>query len=134
MAAKTDRSANFSEEEKFLLVSLIDKYPCLHDLKSTDYSTIQMKVNAWVAITEKFNSSSPHQKQRDIKSLKALWKRLKMKARKEIAQFRRASTKTGGGKRPKEPSDLYIQVYDLMNEDETTMVNAFDDDAEDDHR
>ena len=68
---------------------------------STDHSTNQMKVNAWIATSGKFNLSSPYQKQCDIKSLKTLWKRLKIKARKEIAQLRKVSSKTGGGKRPK---------------------------------
>ena len=79
LTAKSDRSANFSDEEKNLIVVIIDKHPWLHDLRSTDYSTNQMKVNTWTALSEKFNSCSPNQTQCDIKSLKALWKRLKSK-------------------------------------------------------
>uniref|UniRef100_A0A673MUS6 Myb/SANT-like DNA-binding domain-containing protein n=1 Tax=Sinocyclocheilus rhinocerous TaxID=307959 RepID=A0A673MUS6_9TELE len=95
--AQRIRSSNFTSHEKNLLYQLMEQYGTIIEDKKTDNMTIKKKEDAWVQLTADFNASVGIKDKRDVNSLKACWKNLKAKAKKDAAQERRDTFLTGGG-------------------------------------
>uniref|UniRef100_A0A671KW74 Myb/SANT-like DNA-binding domain-containing protein n=1 Tax=Sinocyclocheilus anshuiensis TaxID=1608454 RepID=A0A671KW74_9TELE len=97
LLSKRIRSSNFTIHEKKLLYQLMEQYGTINEDKNTDNMTIKKKEDAWVQLTADFNASVGIKDKRDVNSLKACWKNLKAKAKKDTAQERRDTFLTGGG-------------------------------------
>lgn len=67
----------YSEREKVLLISLVEKFKDAIENKKTDGTNIQKKNLAWEQITEIFNSNDVCK--RTEKQLRKLWDNLKQK-------------------------------------------------------
>ncbi len=83
--AQRIRSSNFTSHEKKLLYQLMEQYGTIIEDKKTDNMTIKKKEDAWVQLTADFNASVGIKDKRDINNLKACWKNLKAKAKKDLA-------------------------------------------------
>ncbi|XP_062527556.1 uncharacterized protein LOC119628340 isoform X2 [Bombyx mori] len=79
------RGANYTQEEKTLLLDLIMQYKDIVESKRTGGIIIQKKKEVWITITSKYNSSCSSGP-RDVDQLKALYDNMKQKSRKEISE------------------------------------------------
>ncbi|CAH2101223.1 unnamed protein product [Euphydryas editha] len=62
---------------------------------------------------------------RSLKQLKIQWKTMKINARKEVSLFKRATNKTGGGGRPRTPTNDVIEINELLNPAEYLEMKTF---------
>ena len=99
-----NRSKNFSETEKNLLLNLVDKYKNSIECKRTDSKTLKQKSEAWVNLCEEFNFTSTYTK-REVKNLQSFGKNLKTRAKSDSGYMRREQLKTGGGPAPQLQED-----------------------------
>ena len=83
-----NRSKNFTESEKKLLIDLVDKYKHTIESKKTDAKSAQEKMNARTQLTEEFNYISTYAI-REMKNLQRFWKNLKARAKADTAAVRR---------------------------------------------
>ena len=120
---------NFSDIDKMTLVNLIAENKADIENKNTDAYSNKRKNEAWVKVTEEYNSSSGTK--RSKAQLEGLWKRLKIKARKTISDYQRGLSATGGGPQPEEPDDLLFKVAAVIPGDFEEIHNPYDDDAAD---
>ncbi|XP_063836342.1 uncharacterized protein LOC135085483 [Ostrinia nubilalis] len=79
------RGANYTQEEKSILLQLIMQYKDIVESKRTGGIVIQRKKEVWNTITSKYNSSCTSGP-RDVDQLKALYDNMKQKSRKEIGE------------------------------------------------
>lgn len=79
------RGANYTQEEKTLLLDLIMQCKDILESKRTGGIIIQKKKEVWITITSKYNSSCSSGP-RDVDQLKALYDNMKQKSRKEISE------------------------------------------------
>ena len=54
--------------------------------------------------------------QRTVQDVKDKWKNLQCKAKREFSEFHRETTKTGGGPRPKRPSDATEKIISMFED------------------
>lgn len=139
---KRARSANYTEREKELLLSLVFKYKNINGLenKRTDGVTVQEKKQVWEKVALQFNSASPGMVPKTSESMKKFYENKKKVIRKDMAKERCELYKTGGGPapstsaNPKENVTLSIinlkSVFGLNNDfdgdriTENTQVNV----------
>ncbi|KAJ8971787.1 hypothetical protein NQ314_000533 [Rhamnusium bicolor] len=95
--SKRIRTANYSLEEKNVLLQLVQKYKIIIENKKTDASSNAEKESIWRKIYAEFNSVAPNNIERDVTSLKKAYLNMKKTVRKEIAEERLSILKTGGG-------------------------------------
>lgn len=69
------RKKQYSESEKLLLLSLVDKYKSFIENKKTDGINIRKKQEFWTKVENLYNASSSIK--RSVKQLKQLWGNLK---------------------------------------------------------
>ena len=79
------RGSNFSTFEKMLLTELMEEFGVTIEDMRTDSSTLEKKERNWVQLAERFNGSTGIKETRDRVQLKACWKNLKAKAKKDAA-------------------------------------------------
>ena len=91
-----NRSKNFTEQEKFLLLDLINKYKSTIECKKTDAKSSKQKADTWEELCAEFNANSVYTK-REVKNLQSYWKNLKTRAKADAALQRRDRITTGGG-------------------------------------
>ena len=99
-----NRSKNFTDTEKNLLLNLVDKYKNSIECKRTYSKTLKQKREARADLCEEFNSTSTYTK-REVKNLQSFWKNLKTRAKSNCAYMRRERLKTGGGPSPQLQKD-----------------------------
>ncbi|XP_017775162.1 PREDICTED: uncharacterized protein LOC108561643 isoform X2 [Nicrophorus vespilloides] len=80
---KRNRTRNYSEREKCLLLALVKEFSHIIDNKATDASTVRLKNQTWLQITDKYNVEADSGERR-VDQLKTLYDNLKRKARKGI--------------------------------------------------
>ena len=95
---KRKRIKNFSEYEKNLLLELLKKYPIVLS-KDKSTKTNNAKIEARTEVEKEFNGDA-QVTQRDISSLKISVANLTAKAKKDLAEHKRETNKTGGGPAP----------------------------------
>ncbi|KAJ8950543.1 hypothetical protein NQ314_007852 [Rhamnusium bicolor] len=93
--SKRIRTANYSLEEKNVLLQLVQKYKNIIENKKTDASSNAEKESIWRKIYAEFNSVAPNNIERDVTSLKKAYLNMKKTVRKEIAEERLSILKTG---------------------------------------
>jgi len=91
-----NRSKNFVETKKKILLELIDRYKSVIECKRTDAKSTKEKEDAWKKLCDDFNSESTYML-RTVNNLKSAWKNLKTRAKADSAFVRRERLKTGGG-------------------------------------
>ncbi|KAK4882488.1 hypothetical protein RN001_005807 [Aquatica leii] len=95
---KLDRSSNWSEEEKLLLVNLITPHKKKLENKQKLLSTNKQKEECWKKISDSF---APEGYSRTVARLKEQWRRIKMQSKKNFATDRKNLKLTGSGPPPK---------------------------------
>lgn len=79
------RSANYSHEEKKLLIQLVGKYESIIEEKKLNSAIVKQKLHAWQAITKLFNENKPNV-HRTLESLRKFYKNVKTERRRAGAQ------------------------------------------------
>ncbi|KAJ8948080.1 hypothetical protein NQ318_008431 [Aromia moschata] len=128
---KRIRSTNYSLEEKNLLMTLVNELKHIIENKKTDAVTNSEKEKAWNKIANEFNAISPSGTFRDGQSLKKTYLNIKMAVRKEVADEKIETFKTGGGIPSKSTSNPLRDIT-LQTMNEKTVFglnNEFDSDA-----
>ncbi|XP_022818329.1 uncharacterized protein LOC111350863 [Spodoptera litura] len=77
------RGANYTQDEKALLLDLVMQYKDIIECKRTGGKFIEKKREVWMAITIKFNSSCTSGT-RDTDQLKSLYDNMKQKSCKDV--------------------------------------------------
>lgn len=128
---KKPRSANFSNEEKILLLNIIASYKSTVENKKTNNVSVQEKADAWNMIAGEFNSVSPNNIHRTAESLKKFFENKKKEVRKVVAYEKKEINLTGGGTTPKFTKDpSHELVLSLMNNKSVFgLTNPFDSDS-----
>lgn len=80
---KRQRGRNYVEEEKEILLDLVEIYKDIIENKRTDSVTIEKKRRIWAEITVKFNEKATTGLRTD-EQLKSLYDNLKRKVRKDL--------------------------------------------------
>ncbi|XP_046968052.1 uncharacterized protein LOC124541219 isoform X2 [Vanessa cardui] len=96
---KRQRSENWVEEDKIILIDLVKERVREIENKNTDTNSNAKKVVAWNDLKESFNcmcQGAP----RTVNQLKAQWGLMKIKEKKRKAEQRKELFKTGGGPPP----------------------------------
>lgn len=109
-----NRSKNFSETEKVLLLDIIKETNTVDLIqnKKNDYRTIQQKSLAWDTILSSFNSQSCQT--RTLRQLSTLWKDLKQRAKKAYTAVKQDRVQTGGGPATVTMDPVSSLVVDLV--------------------
>lgn len=123
---KRERSKNFSEYEKQLLLEIIKDVPIIFS-KQRDGDALKKKDAAWASITSKFNEDSGVNK-RETMALKHCVTNLTCSAKKEDSNLKRQLFKTGGGSTPANLSSASSTIVSLMPQTFNSL-QVDDDDA-----
>ncbi len=119
----------FSNEQRALLLDLIEQRKNIIEAKENTTSVNLKKVNTWKEIAQIFNNTYPTEN-KTILQIKDVYKRLKIKAKKTATIRKRNLNATGGGppiNLPLTSIDEQLQRIDSSLIDE--IVNPYDDDA-----
>jgi hypothetical protein len=84
--------------ERRKLAFVMSNYARIIESHRTEAPASKMKVIFWVAHTKEFNADGTSGKTKA--QLKSMWESMKQTAKKDVAAYRRASKKTGGGPGP----------------------------------
>ncbi|KAK3577173.1 hypothetical protein CHS0354_037511 [Potamilus streckersoni] len=94
------RSANFSEAEKMLLITLIEEYRDTIDNRRSDYKSVREKEMAWDDVTKKFNATGFGTRSKI--QLQYCWKNLKARTKGDLLVDRkRPADETSPSQDPK---------------------------------
>ncbi|RVE42447.1 hypothetical protein evm_012904 [Chilo suppressalis] len=131
------RGANYTQEEKSLLLDLIMQYKDIVESKRTGGIFTQKKRDAWSTITAKYNSNGSGP--RDVGQLKALYDNMKQKSRKEIGEKndltqallnvkedKMEMKKTGGGFWKPRTTEADAKVLSIIQEQTEPLCNPYD--------
>lgn len=110
------RAPNFSITEKTLLLNLISDFKHIVENKQTNSQTWRDKNEAWIQITDAFNSRTPEEYPRTKDALKKYYDNIKKNVRKEVAEDKKELTKTGGGRPDIKTNPIKELALGLMNE------------------
>ncbi|KAK4881711.1 hypothetical protein RN001_005030 [Aquatica leii] len=111
MSVKRKRTANYTADEKNLLLSIVHKYKHIVYNQKTDSTSCQEKSKCWEKIADEFNSGNPQNVRRKADSLHRLFLNLIQLQRKNCAEERTELYKTGGGSKKNIPTnDLLISI------------------------
>ncbi|KAH7985460.1 hypothetical protein HPB49_026405 [Dermacentor silvarum] len=122
------RKINFTDEERTILMDLMDRHRDVLECKKTDAVSIHAKKKTWEKLADEFNSNH-NVRPRTSKQLKKCWDNLKEKWRRAKAEDTRELFKTGGGT-PAESqmSDELRRVGAVASHMATRLANPFDSD------
>ena len=98
-----------------LLSELMEDFGIIIEDKRTDSVTLEKKEETWVMLaSERFNGSTGIKEVRDKSQLKACWKNLKAKAKKDAAEERSGMFKTGGEPPPMITDPLSEKIINMI--------------------
>ncbi|XP_062584822.1 myb/SANT-like DNA-binding domain-containing protein 3 [Saccostrea cucullata] len=126
--ATRQKSANFSELEKEILLELIHARKDIIENKQNDGRMVSKKNTEWINIEKEFNSRHGVNK-RTITQLKSLWKNLKARTKSAVAKERRDKIKTGGGPSGKSLDKISSTISEMLPQQINSLRNPYDDDA-----
>ncbi|VVC94041.1 unnamed protein product [Leptidea sinapis] len=107
---KRNRSTNWDEDEKQLLLCILKDYTPIIEDKCLYTNSIKRKTKAWEEVHQRFNSLN--NRNRDVNQLRLQWKSMKINARKTAHSNNKRETSSGA--RPPSPH-ITIEVKDLLN-------------------
>ncbi|KAK3913361.1 Myb/SANT-like DNA-binding domain-containing protein 3 [Frankliniella fusca] len=126
---KRERTVNFTENEKDLLVSIVFEFRQVLESKVTDSATVKEKNETWELAATAFNSRSGFTP-RTSKSLRVLWGNLKGLARAAAATQKSELFKTGGGSiKARDLTPREFQILDIIGVSGTGLENYYDGDS-----
>ena len=123
MSAKT----NYTLLEKNVLFELVEKHKDIIESKKNDGKIVEKKKRIWDEMHKDF-SSAPGVNVRSVKQLKALWKNMKSKAKKDVAHDKKERRKTGGGPQNVISDEMSNRISALIPHQMHSLHNSFDDD------
>ncbi|CAH1382829.1 unnamed protein product, partial [Tenebrio molitor] len=82
---KRERGKNFTEKEKEIAISIIDRYRSIIENKASDGSSLKQRKDAWQKVSDEFNATSVSAP-RGAEQLKILWSNLRRTAKKTVAE------------------------------------------------
>ncbi|KAK5648389.1 hypothetical protein RI129_003281 [Pyrocoelia pectoralis] len=128
--SKRMRTANYSQNEKNVLVTIVNSYKNIIENKKTDAVTNGEKEKAWQQIAQKFNAVSPENIYRDVQSLKKTYSNIKMQVKKAAADEKTEIYKTGGGRKREcnEPVLMELMLDTINKKTVYGFQNQFDND------
>ncbi|XP_055905996.1 uncharacterized protein LOC129941397 [Eupeodes corollae] len=126
MAEKRSRSSNWTMAMKELLVEAARPLADIIDSKLNDGKSLKAKAIAWQNIATTFQASGFELTPKQIRDR---WSRYKQEARTNLSQFNRSQRETGGGKPPKEPSEIDYEIAEISALDFVEDTAEFDCDA-----
>ncbi|KAJ3638980.1 hypothetical protein MTP99_002307 [Tenebrio molitor] len=83
--ARRERGKNYTEKEKEMALTVIDRYRCIVDNKAADGASQKERNCAWQKIVQEYNASAVSAP-RTVKQLKILWSNLRRVAKK-VAEY-----------------------------------------------
>ncbi|CAG9094390.1 unnamed protein product [Plutella xylostella] len=128
MAEKKKRGQNFTMEEKDRLIKLLAQYRSTILNKKTDGTTNMAKMQAWNALTNKFNSCGSTYRTKD--SLVKQWDKLKTEAKIYNGKNKKGVMGTGGGPSTVKSDPVLDQACDLLGRACSGMLAVNDSDAD----
>ncbi|CAH2096051.1 unnamed protein product [Euphydryas editha] len=124
---KKKRSENWSAEEKDILREMIAQSRHIIEDKSTKASSNIKKAQEWKNIAKKINELTG--KNRSDGEVKLAWKRMKLAAKANLSAHRQHQMKTGGGEKPKSPSQEDLAIMNIAPHDFLVEYTDYDSDA-----
>lgn len=126
---KVKRAPNFTVREKTLLLNIIHDFKHIVENKQTNSTTWREKDMAWSKIAATFNSQN-EETYRTKENLKKYYDNIKKTVRKEVAEEKHESNKTGGGTFIVKNDPVKDLTLDLMNKKTVYgFQNNFDGDS-----
>ena len=120
-------AVNFSREDRWTLINLIEQYKDIVENKACDHVANSKKNETWEKIRQQFNSGSSTQRTRV--QLQDLYKRIKIKARKDVSRCKKEQSQTGGGPPADEPDEMSLKIAEMLPKEFKELYNPFDDDS-----
>ncbi|KRT84790.1 hypothetical protein AMK59_1403 [Oryctes borbonicus] len=96
---RREKSANYTRNEKHLLLDSVLPYLNVIENKKTDSMTIDIKVRAWNAVGARYNAVNA-KAQRRVSQLKTLYENIKKRTKKDIIAYQAEFMKSSEGKSP----------------------------------
>ncbi|XP_037294403.1 uncharacterized protein LOC119189306 isoform X2 [Manduca sexta] len=124
---KKKRSENWSTEEKDVLRELIAQSRHIIENKNTKASSNKKKTEEWKNIAQRINVLMG--KNRSDGDVKLAWKRMKLAAKANSSTHRNHQMQTGGGEKPKSPSQEDLAIMAIAPHDFIMEFNNYDSDA-----
>nr|XP_026493240.1 uncharacterized protein LOC113398618 isoform X2 [Vanessa tameamea] len=124
---KRKRSENWSTEEKDILREMIGQSHHIIENRCTKASSNNKKTQEWKDITKRLNELTG--KCRSDGDVKLAWKRMKLTAKANLSTHWQDLGKTGGGNKPKSPSQEDLATINIVPGDFIVEYNNFDSDA-----
>ncbi|XP_037298513.1 uncharacterized protein LOC119190532 isoform X2 [Manduca sexta] len=124
---KKKRSENWSTEEKDVLRELIAQSRHIIKNKNTKASSNKKKTEEWKNIAQRINVLMG--KNRSDGDVKLAWKRMKLAAKANLSTHRNHQMQTGGGEKPKSPSQEDLAIMAIAPHDFIVEFNNYDSDA-----
>ncbi|KAG6454429.1 hypothetical protein O3G_MSEX008693 [Manduca sexta] len=118
---KKKRSENWSIEEKDVLRELIAQSRHIIENKNTKASSNKKKTEEWINVLMGKNRSDG--------DVKLAWKRMKLAAKANLSTHRNHQMQTGGGEKPKSPSQEDLAIMAIAPHDFIVEFNNYDSDA-----
>lgn len=112
MAEKRKRGHNFTREEKKRLIKLVREHKESILNKKTDGKTNEAKANAWVNVTDAFNSEGTLYRSKE--SLIKVWEKLKSEGKSYYAALRTEETEPCGRPDPRRIDLVLEQVCSVL--------------------
>ncbi|XP_066596928.1 myb/SANT-like DNA-binding domain-containing protein 3 [Prorops nasuta] len=121
------RNPNFTNDEKIILIDIIDKYKNIIENKTSNKFSLHDKEKTWYKILKEFNKQ--FRDKRHLKSLQNMWNNLKREARKHFGDLKRETYLTGGGVSKIKCNIIYEKVYNIISLSIDGLYNSFDNDS-----
>ncbi|XP_069688202.1 uncharacterized protein [Periplaneta americana] len=128
MEEKKKRAPNFSQFEVGILLELVGNSASILENKSTDGSSLREKQATWLDLTSQFNAV-PGVTKRSTQNLKVCYENLKRRLRKDLADEKVETYKTGGGKKNIKTTNIDPKLLEIMGHSVRPLQNAFDSDT-----
>ncbi|XP_065302977.1 myb-related transcription factor, partner of profilin-like [Dermacentor albipictus] len=123
------RKINFTDEERTILMDLMERHRDVLECKWSDAVSINAKKKTWEKLADEFNSRH-NVRPRTSKQLKKCWDNLKEMWRRAKAEDTRKIFKTGGGAPAgRHMNDELLRVGEVATDMATRLVNPFDSDC-----
>ncbi|XP_022904817.2 nuclear apoptosis-inducing factor 1-like isoform X1 [Onthophagus taurus] len=121
---RSKRSTNYTKEECWRLIQLVEKLANVIENKKTDGVTWREKKRAWQKICQTFNSTG--KTNRTSQQLRSKYETLKKEVRQAVAKHRADVSSTGGGPCKVKLSPLHERVQSLIQPSGDGTPSQFD--------
>ena len=113
-AKKRKRGPNYTASELAVLEEEFSANRSLLESNLSDKVTHAQLKHCWQQIADKLNSVGHHF--RSGTEIKEKWRQMVKKAKKEFSEFKKESTKTGGGRPPSNPPSTSSRIIEMYKD------------------